>query len=299
MPDYHLHFEHAMIKSMTAYACNEAEISNLTLNCEIRSVNHRYSDVNLKLPEALRFLEPELRSLLSSQIKRGKIECSLNYKKNSKHTQGFSINEEALNALLAATQQVAAHTFSLQAFTALDVLAFPNILQEAQTDKNELSIGVLTLVNNTLEQLLNARSREGEQLKKLIEERCQKIKQLVSAATERVPMALLATREKLLNRINEINLQPNFDRLEQELVFLAQKLDVSEELDRINTHIQEVLRVLNQQEPVGKRLDFLMQELNREANTLTSKSTDIPITQIAIELKVLIEQMREQVQNIE
>lgn len=288
-----------MIKSMTAFACNEADISTLTINCEIRSVNHRYSDVSLKLPEALRFLEPDLRALLTSQIKRGKIECLLSYKKTPKQAQGFNINEDALKALLAATQQVAAHTFSLQAFSALDVLAFPNILQEPQTDKAELAQGVLELVTKTLNDLLTARSREGEHLKKLLEERCEKINQLVTTANQRVPVALQIMRDKLTSKINDLVAQPNFDRLEQELVFLAQKLDVSEELDRLSTHIKEVLRVLAVEEPAGKRLDFLMQELNREANTLTAKSTDIPITQIAIELKVLIEQMREQVQNIE
>lgn len=288
-----------MIKSMTAFACNEADISTMTINCEIRSVNHRYSDVSLKLPEALRFLEPELRALLASQIKRGKVECLLSYKKTPKQTLGFTINQEALSALLTATQHVATHIPTLHTFSALDVLAFPNILQEPQTDKTELAEGALKLVKTTLNDLLTARSREGEQLKQLLEQRCEKINQLIANAKQRVPIALQSTREKLTNKINDLIVQPNFDRLEQELVFLAQKLDVSEELDRLNTHIKEVLRVLTEEQLAGKRLDFLMQELNREANTLTSKSTDIPITQIAIELKVLIEQMREQVQNIE
>ncbi len=287
-----------MIKSMTAYACNEAEISNLTINCEIRSVNHRYSDVSLKLPDTLRFMESELRTLLSGEIKRGKLECSLSYKKNAKQGN-LVINPEALNALLALTQQIEATMITAQTFSALDVLAFQGILQEPSSNKDELQIGVNQLVQQTLVQLLTMRAREGVQLKTLLEERCIKINDLVIATNQRVPVAMQMIRERLKNKITELVAQPNFDRLEQELVFLAQKLDVSEELDRLTTHVKEVLRVLHEEEPAGKRLDFLMQELNREANTLSSKSTDIPISQTAIELKVLIEQMREQVQNIE
>jgi uncharacterized protein (TIGR00255 family) len=287
-----------MIKSMTAYACNEAEITNLTINCEIRSVNHRYSDVSLKLPDTLRFMESELRALLSTQIKRGKIECSLSYKKVAKQSS-LVINPEALNALLALTQQIEATMMTAQTFSALDVLAFQGILQEPTSNKDELQIGVNQLVQQTLTQLLAMRAREGAQLKTLLEERCIKINDLIIATNQRVPIAMQMMRERLKNKITELVAQPNFDRLEQELVFLAQKLDVSEELDRLTTHIKEVLRVLHEEEPAGKRLDFLMQELNREANTLSAKSTDIPISQTAIELKVLIEQMREQVQNVE
>ncbi len=288
-----------MIKSMTAYACNEAEISNLTINCEIRSVNHRYSDVSLKLPDALRFMETEIRALLSAQIKRGKIECLLTYKKTAKQGQGLIVNHEALTALLGLTEQIEVNLLTPQPFSALDVLAFPGILQEPSTDKGEMQEGVSHLVQQTLTHLLVARAREGMQLKALLEERCAKVNELVAAASQRVPIAMQMMRDKLKNRITELVAQPNLDRFEQELVFLVQKLDVSEELDRLSTHTKEVVRVLHEEEPAGKRLDFLMQELNREANTLSAKSTDIPISQMAIELKVLIEQMREQVQNIE
>lgn len=288
-----------MIKSMTAYACNEAEISNLTINCELRTVNHRYSDVSLKLPEALRFMETELRAILSSQIKRGKLDCSLSYKKADKSQQNLIINHDALTTLLALTKQIESQMQTRQPFSALDILAFQGILQEPSSDKKEMTIGVTQLVKQTLEQLLMARAREGAQLKFLLEERCTKINELVATARARVPVAAQINREKLTNKITELAVQPNFDRLEQELVFLAQKLDVSEELDRLATHSKEVQRVLDEEQPAGKRLDFLMQELNREANTFSTKSADIPLSQIAIELKVLIEQMREQVQNIE
>lgn len=288
-----------MIKSMTAYACNEAEISDLTINCEIRSVNHRYSDVSLKLPDTLRFMETDLRALLSSQIKRGKLECTISYKNPAKRGQSFIVNHDALAILLEATEQIEVRMMAPQAFSALDVLAFPGILQEPTTDKAELTEGVTQLIKQTLEALLIVRAREGAQLKILIETRCKKAHDFASAASQRIPIVMLLVRNKLRDKIVELVAQPDFDRLEQELVFLIQKLDVSEELDRLETHTKEVLRVLNEEEPAGKRLDFLMQELNREANTLGSKSIDAQISQIAIELKVLIEQMREQIQNIE
>ncbi|MGZ8190856.1 MAG: YicC/YloC family endoribonuclease, partial [Methylococcaceae bacterium] len=176
---------------------------------------------------------------------------------------------------------------------------FPGIQQEPGADKEQLTEGIIHLVRQTLTHALEVREREGNQLKSLIEERCVRMQGFVVLAGQRLPEVLLLIRNKLKDRIIELVEQPDFDRLEQELVILAQKLDIAEELDRLETHITEVLRVLTQSEPVGRRLDFLMQELNREANTLGSKSADKEMTQIAIELKVLIEQMREQIQNIE
>ena len=288
-----------MIRSMTAFAGNEAEIGNLTINCELRSVNHRYCDITLKLPDRLRFIEADLRSAIAAKISRGKVECSFNYKKQAKDGQSFIVNTNAVAALLAATDAIEQQMPAALAFSALDVLAFPGIQQEPDIDKDQLNQGITALLNQTLDQLLETREREGAQLKALVEERCVKMQSFVASAGKRMPEVLLLIRNKLKDRITELVAQPDFDRLEQELVLLAQKLDITEELDRLNTHITEVLRVLNQKEPVGRRLDFLMQELNREANTLGSKSADKEMTQISIELKVLIEQMREQIQNIE
>ncbi|MFA6052668.1 MAG: YicC/YloC family endoribonuclease [Methylobacter sp.] len=288
-----------MIRSMTAFAGNEAEIGNMSVSCELRSVNHRYCDITLKLPDSLRFVEADLRSAISAKISRGKVECSLSYKKQAKNGQSFIVNTNAVAALLAATDVIEQQMTAALSFSALDVLAFPGIQQEPGTDKDQLNQGITVLVNQTLEQLLEAREREGAQLKALVEERCVKMQGFVVSAGKRLPEVLLLIRNKLKDRITELVAQPDFDRLEQELVLLAQKLDISEELDRLNTHITEVLRVLDQKDPVGRRLDFLMQELNREANTLGSKSADKEMTQISIELKVLIEQMREQIQNIE
>lgn len=288
-----------MIRSMTAFAGNETEIGDLTISCELRTVNHRYCDISLRLPDRLRFVEADLRSAIAAKINRGKVECSLSYKKQAKNGQGFIINTDAVTALLTAASSIEKQMLGPLSFSALDVLSFPGIQQEPDIDKEQLTSGINALVEQSLAQLVEAREREGAQLKLLIEERCAKTLMFVVSAGKRVPEVLLLIRNKLKDRITELVAQPDFDRLEQELVLLAQKLDITEELDRLETHINEVLRVLKQKDPVGRRLDFLMQELNREANTLGSKSADKEMTQIAIELKVLIEQMREQVQNIE
>ena len=283
---------------MTAYAGNEVSIGDITLNCELRSVNHRYCDITLKLPDHLRFIETDLRALLATKINRGKVECAISYKKQAKNGQSFNVNLEAVAALLAATDLIEQQMQASLSFSALDILAFPNITQEPSIDKLILNEEVTLLVKTTLAKFLEVREREGAQLKVLLAERCIKIQAFSVLAAKRMPDVLLLIRNKLKDKIDELQVQPDFDRLEQELVFVAQKLDITEELDRLDTHIIEVLRVLQEKEPVGRRLDFLMQELNREANTLSSKSTDKEMTAIAIELKVLIEQMREQIQNI-
>ncbi len=287
-----------MIKSMTAYAVKEAEIGTMTVSCELRSVNHRYLDIIVKLPERLRFIEAPVRTVITETINRGKIECSL-VCKQAKYQVGLCINHETVNALLAATQEIERLMPAPLSFSALEILAFPGVQQEAALDHDALYDDVIPLLRQALADFVSVREREGAQLKQLIEDRCQKIQAHSRAAALRMPQVLAAIRSKLKDRMVELVAQPDFDRLEQELVFLAQKLDVAEELDRLDTHVTEVLRVLAQPEPAGRRLDFLMQELNREANTLGSKSADKEMTQIAIELKVLIEQMREQVQNIE
>ncbi len=287
-----------MIRSMTAFAVNEAELGNLTITCELRSVNHRYLDVSLKLPDRLRFAEADIRSLIGAKISRGKIECSLTTKKQTKQ-QSFIVDPDAVAALITATKLIEQQMYSSMSFSALDILAFPGIQQESELDKTDISAGINSLITATVKQLLESRAREGRQLKALIEERCVKIQGFIDSGNQRMPEVLASLRKKLTDRIAELVMQPDFDRLEQELVYLTQKLDITEELDRLETHVTEVLRVLEQVDPVGRRLDFLMQELNREANTLGSKSIDKDMTQISIELKVLIEQIREQVQNIE
>lgn len=284
---------------MTAFAGNEVEIGSLTIDCEMRSVNHRYSDIMVKLPERIRFLENDIRSAIAARINRGKVECTLNFKNRAKSGLNFAVNREALTSLLTATRQIEKEMSAPAPFSALEVLAFPGIQQEPDEGKEQLAQGIADLVNRTLAQLLEVRIREGAQLKMMVEDRCIKMQGHVAAAKKRIPEVLQLIRSRLRDRITEAVAQPDSDRLEQELVLLAQKLDIAEELDRLDTHLIEVRRVLEQNDPVGRRLDFLMQELHREANTLGSKSADKEITQISIELKVLIEQMREQIQNIE
>ncbi len=288
-----------MIKSMTAFSSGESELGDLVVNCELRTVNHRYCDITLKIPDRLRFIEGDVRSIISGKLSRGKIECALSYKKQNRDGQSFSVNMEAVAALLKATQQIEHLMQSPARFSALDILALPAIQHEASVDRQLLHDGLVTLIKRTLAQLIETREREGRQLATLIEERCCRMQQFVTQAAQRMPEVLINIRAKLQERVTELVANPDTDRLEQELVHLTQKLDIAEELDRLSTHINEVVRIMKQAEPVGRRLDFLMQEMNREANTLGSKAADIEMTQIAIELKVLIEQMREQIQNIE
>ncbi|MGR9053610.1 MAG: YicC/YloC family endoribonuclease [Gammaproteobacteria bacterium] len=288
-----------MIKSMTAFSANEADIENLTLSCELRSVNHRYCDITVRLPERLRFLESDVRNAVAARLKRGKIECVLGFKKQTLSGLTLNVNREAVRTLLETVRAIEQDMTQARPFSALEVLAFPGIQQEPVTDDESLSKGIVALVDKTVEQMVEVREREGEQLAALIQERCRKMQTLVESAHKRMPEVLVHIREKLKTKIHELVSEPDFDRLEQELVLLAQKLDVDEELDRLETHIVEVLRILGEREPIGRRLDFLMQEMNREANTLGSKSADKEMTGIAIDMKVLIEQMREQIQNIE
>ncbi len=288
-----------MTHSMTAFANSEMDFENLTIRCELRSVNHRYCDISLKIPEHFRFAEAEIRRSIGKKLKRGKIECSLSYKKQQQIQQAVSVDMQAVQTLLTTTRAIEQLMDTPSSFSSLEVLAYPGIQVEQESDKTALQQSLQLLVKTALDDLLAARQREGIQLEQLISLRCEKMQQFVSQAKARLPTVLEQLRIKLNKHIAELVVDPDYDRLEQEMVLLTQKLDVDEELDRLETHIVEVLRILEQKEPVGRRLDFLMQEMNREANTLGSKSADKEMTSISIELKVLIEQIREQVQNIE
>lgn len=284
---------------MTAFASSEVKVDNLTINCELRSVNHRYCDISVKSPERLKFADVTIIPLIKSCLKRGKIECLLIYKKQSGGQQTVVVNSDVLEALVQATTKIESKMSGLQAFSALDVLNFPGIQQEPEANKEALFTAITELIEKALKQLISAREQEGSQLALMIEERCKQVQVLVESADKRLPDVLANIRTKIKARLTELVAEPDFDRLEQEMVHLAQKLDIAEELDRLKTHANEVLNVLAKDEAVGRRLDFLMQEMNREANTLGSKSGDKQMTQISIDLKVLIEQMREQIQNIE
>ncbi|MEW5010138.1 MAG: YicC/YloC family endoribonuclease [Cycloclasticus sp.] len=288
-----------MIRSMTSFASCESELGNYTLIWEVRSVNHRYLDVSSRLPEAFRAIEPLVRAAVGKHLKRGKVECNLSYRKEQQAEAAIEINEARLNQLLNAATKIESGMNQFQAISPLDVLRWPGIQAEFKEDMAPVHQGAIALLDEALKQLLKSREREGADIMEMVASRCGLIEEQMLLAKKRLPEVQLQLREKLQKKINDFLEEPDQARLEQELVYFLQKMDVEEELDRLGSHVKEVSRVLQQDEPVGRRLDFLMQELNREANTLGSKSADIQTTNVSVELKVLIEQMREQIQNIE
>lgn len=292
-----------MLKSMTAFARVQETCDIGTLIWEIRSVNHRYLELGLKLPEDFRSLEADIRKLTSQYLKRGKIDAGLRYKLNDAQSAEIAINEEILLNLRQVEHQVLNIVHEGSKLSVADILGWPGVIADTEKDMSPLVSLALESLEKALMQLVETRETEGKALGKLITSRCQQISDIVQQLREHRPQMISAMHEKWKNNISEKlqqwSEQTDQGRLEQELAILAQKLDVDEELDRIDTHVAEVRKVLKRKEAVGRRLDFLMQELNREANTLGSKSQDSFTTQWSVDLKVLIEQMREQVQNIE
>lgn len=287
-----------MVYSMTAFARSTQEHPQARFTWEIRSVNSRYLETHFRLPDAFRDLEPHLRERLNRRLNRGKIECTLRYQ--ALHSQpSLELNSDLVRQLNQAADQVHAIIGPGNAMNVLDILQWPGVIVSDQQDNKDQQQTALAAFDHALDELLDARAREGHELAQLIQQRLDKMQPLVQNVSEQMPAALQTQRQQLQQRLSELQQQLNPERLEQEMVILAQKADIAEELDRLHTHINEVARILTQQEPIGRRLDFMMQELNREANTLSSKSLNANITQAAVELKVLIEQMREQVQNIE
>ncbi|MCD8522335.1 MAG: YicC family protein [Saccharospirillaceae bacterium] len=293
-----------MVFSMTAFARASSESTQGRFTWEIRSVNSRYLELHFRLPDAFRDLEPALRERLRTSLNRGKVECALRFQPLQGESK-LSVNHELVHELNRAADEVHALLTPKRsggpgnAMNVLDVLAWPGVISSAETDGKALQQAALQAFDDCLHSTCDARQREGEELAALIRQRLEKMQQIVAAVSAAMPQALAAQRQQLEDKIAELNITLDSNRLETEMVLLAQKADVAEELDRLNTHIQEVGRILSQNEPIGRRLDFMMQELNREANTLSSKSLTTGITQAAVDLKVLIEQMREQVQNIE
>ncbi|SDT07246.1 YicC/YloC family endoribonuclease [Pseudomonas oryzae] len=287
-----------MVHSMTAFARVESTGPWGTLSWELRSVNHRYLEPHLRLPEALRDLEGGVRDALRQALARGKVECTLRL---AEATAGKSlqVDRERAAQVVAAAEAVAALIQSPAALNPLEVLAWPGVLVADAADPQALNAAALQLFGQALDELKSGRAREGAALAALLEERLAAILAEVDNLRELVPQMLATQRQKIETRCAELKVELDPQRLEQELVLLAQKSDVAEELDRLSTHVREVRRVLKAGGAAGRRLDFLMQELNREANTLGSKAFDPRSTQAAVNLKVLIEQMREQVQNIE
>lgn len=287
-----------MVHSMTAFARIERAGTNGTLSWELRSVNHRYLEPNLRLPESFRDLEGAVREALRQGLSRGKVECTLRYVEDTAG-KPLQVDRERAAQLVAAAEGVAALIRQPAPIDPLAVLSWPGVLVGDAADPQALNAEALAAFDQALGELKAGRAREGAELARIIDERLEAMQEEVANLRELVPQMLGLQRQKVLDRFAELKLEADAQRLEQEMVLLAQKSDVAEELDRLSTHVAEVRRVLKAGGAAGRRLDFLMQELNREANTLGSKAFDPRSTQAAVNLKVLIEQMREQVQNIE
>jgi uncharacterized protein (TIGR00255 family) len=288
-----------MTFSMTGFAALEQPLENATLLLELRAVNSRYLDLHFKLDENLRGMEPVIRELISSVLSRGKIECKLNLLQRGVENQPSQLDEKLMEQL-ALMQQTALQYFpKSNALSIADILRWPGVVVSNATNNEALAEAVKKLVAQGLAELNASRKREGEKLKAIILEKLVSIEAMVMRVKPLLPKLNKEYQEKLTLKLQESLKSIDQDRLAQELVLFAQRIDVDEELGRLTTHVSEVLRILNSDAPAGKRLDFLMQELNREANTLGSKSVSVETTQVSMELKVLIEQMREQIQNIE
>lgn len=288
-----------MIQSMTAFAREASQGDWGTLTWEIRSVNHRYLEPHFKLPENLREIEPSLREGLRKHLNRGKVECALRWQPVEQSGQGFDLNIDLVKDINQAANQVNRILDNPAHLNALELLQWPGVMKTAQVDAAPLKKAALDAFDLALKNLVDTRTREGEQLKPLFDQRLDATSAIVTEVREKLPTILASQRENILARFEDAKLELDSGRVEQEMVMLAQKTDVAEELDRLDAHVKEVRSVLNKKGAIGRRLDFLMQELNREANTLSSKSIVTDTTKAAVELKVLIEQMREQVQNIE
>ena len=288
-----------MILSMTGFAAVADELPGATLNVDLRSVNHRYLDVTVKLPDELRAMEPMLRERIAAELKRGKVECRVAIQRLQPGATTIAIDAARVAEVARAAEAVRRLAPDANPLSVAELLRWPGVVVEASVPAGELGSRVQELLDRALAELAASRAREGEKLKGLLEARCTDIEAQVGRVAPRIPAIHAAYVEKLGARLKEAGLDPNEDRMKQELALFASKVDVAEEVARLITHVAEVRRVLGAGGSTGKRLDFLAQELHREANTLGSKSVDAELSQASLELKVAIEQMREQVQNIE
>jgi len=289
-----------MIRSMTGFARRERQGTWGTLTCELRTVNHRYLEISLRLPDDLRGLDNEVRQLIGAALKRGKVDANVYLKATPGTPQGLELDEALLEQLLAQLTQVRAKLASHSgAISALDVLRWPGVIREPERDASPMLTAATELLRESLAELAATRQREGQRIRELLLSRCQAMRVQLGIVRTRLPEVSARLRERITERITQLGIAADSERLEQELVLYAHKMDVDEELDRLAAHLDEIAGVLESAEPAGRRLDFLMQELNREANTLSSKSQDVETTRAAVDMKVSIEQMREQIQNVE
>lgn len=288
-----------MIYSMTGFAAGEREVAAGTLLLELRAVNHRYLELHLRMDDALRSFEPAVREAISAKLGRGKVECRLALAAPAGATAGAEVDTAMLEQLAQLSAQVLQRFPDSRPLDVADILRWPGVLATESVAGDALRDAVMALLEQGLRDLSEARAREGDKLKAIILERVQAMEVQVAKVRPLLPGLVQAYQQKLATKLQEVLQTADEERVRQELTLFAQRIDVDEELGRLNTHLQEVRRILGAGGLVGKRLDFLMQELNREANTLGSKSVSTETSQVSMELKVLIEQMREQIQNLE
>ena len=288
-----------MVHSMTGFARESVETDIGTLSWEIRAVNHRYLDVQFKIPDELRPKEQAFRQQASAVLGRGKVECALSFRRALNRQSAMQIDSDLVALLGARISELSTKLPNMSAVSPLEILRWPGVMQQTDVDTEPLFDLAASLLATALESVTAMRRSEGQRIEEMLESRSKDIDAIARAVRERMPDVLGAARAKQKERIEKLDVQADPARLEVELALIAQKLDIDEELDRLASHLVEIRVALQDNKPVGRRLDFLMQELNREANTLGSKSADPETTKAAVDLKVLIEQMREQIQNIE
>jgi len=289
-----------MIRSMTGFARHERQGPWGTLTCELRSVNHRYLELSLRLPDDLRGLESDARQLLSANLRRGKVDAGMYLRGGPATASALEINQPLVEQLIARAGAVRALAGDTAApIDPLDVLRWPGVIRDLERDVTPIAAAAMELLRETAGELNEARAREGARIREMLVQRCEALREAVATVRARLPEIAARIRGRVIERVAQLGTPVDAERLEQEVALLAYKMDVEEELDRLGSHVTETLQVLDSKEPAGRRLDFLMQEFNREANTLSSKSQDTETTRAAVDMKVLIEQMREQVQNVE
>jgi uncharacterized protein (TIGR00255 family) len=288
-----------MMLSMTAFARQQLEQDWGSLTWEIRSVNHRYLETSVRVPETFRRLEIVIRETVRKRLSRGKVECQLRYQSVENSTTEINLNQNLVFKLLNANKEIEEMTGSSGSLSNMEILRWPGVVSDQQMDTASIDKQAIRLFSLALDDLISSREREGEELKGFVQKRLDAIREIVISVRAKMPEILTVQKQNLLDKIEDLKVELDPARVEQEIVLLTQKADVDEELDRLDSHLNEVQRVIDTKGQKGRRLDFLMQELNREANTLSSKSIVVDTTRSAVELKVLIEQMREQIQNIE
>ena len=285
--------------SMTAFSRQQLDQDWGSLTWEIRSVNHRYLEISVRLPEMFRGLENLVRETIRKRLKRGKVECQLRYQSGESYQSEMHLDKKLIQKLIQANIEIEQISGTSSSLHNIDILRWPGVIQDQEFDTAKIDKQALELFNSALDDLIASREREGAELKGFLQQRIDSIREIVVTIRAKMPEILASQKQSLLDRLEELKAELEPTRLEQEIALLAQKADVHEELDRLDSHLNEVARVIDLAGQKGRRLDFLMQELNREANTLSSKSIVIDTTLSAVELKVLIEQLREQIQNVE